>query len=59
MAEWSEDHVRDHRFLNSNSSLDGSSWLNWRSGGALRCNEETAGWECQEVVCGKSAPPRL
>jgi hypothetical protein len=59
MAEWSEDHVRDHRFLNSSSSLDCSSWLNWRLGGAIRWNGETAGWKCQQVVCGKPAPPRL
>jgi hypothetical protein len=35
------------------------SWLNWRSGRALRWKVKTAGGEGQGVVCGKPAPSRL
>jgi hypothetical protein len=45
--------------LNSNFSLDGRTWLNWRPGDALRWNGETVGWEGRGVVSGKSTPSRL
>jgi hypothetical protein len=59
MAEWSEDHVAAIRSLNFNFRTLGRSWLNWRSGGALRWKVKTAGWEGQGVICGNSAPLRL
>jgi hypothetical protein len=40
MSEWSEDHVMDICSLNLNFSLVGKTWLNWRSGGALRWKGE-------------------
>jgi hypothetical protein len=39
--------------------LDGKTWLNWRSGGALRWKGETISWEGRGVICGKPAPSRL
>jgi hypothetical protein len=59
MTEWSEDHVAAVGSLNSNSSLVGRLWLNWRPGGALRWKVETIGREGRGVVCEKPAPPRL
>jgi hypothetical protein len=58
MAEWLEDHVAAIGYLNSKLYFN-SSWLNWRSGGALRWKVETAGWEGRGVVCSKTTPPRL
>jgi hypothetical protein len=59
MVEWSKDHVAAICFLNSNFGIFGSSWLNWRPGGALRWKVETTGREGRRVVCGKLAPLRL
>jgi hypothetical protein len=49
MAEWLEDHVTAIGSLNSNFSLFGSSWLNWRPGGAPRWKVEATGWEGRYV----------
>jgi hypothetical protein len=58
MAEWSEDHVATIGSLNSKLWFS-SSWLNWRTSGALRWKDETVGWEARGVVCSKPAPLRL
>jgi hypothetical protein len=57
MAKWLKDHVAAIGSLNF--GLVGRTWLNWRPSGALRWKVKIIGWEGQEVVCGKSAPPRL
>jgi hypothetical protein len=59
MAKWSKDHVATIGHLNLNFGLVGSTWLNWRPGGALRWKVEIVGWEGRRVVCGKPTPPRL
>jgi hypothetical protein len=59
MAEWSEDHVAAIGSLNSMPWLVDGSWLNSRSGGALRWKVETTGWEGRGVICGKTTPPLL
>jgi hypothetical protein len=57
MAKWLKDHVAAIGSLNF--GLVGRTWLNWRPSGALRWKVKIIGWEGHEVVCGKSAPPRL
>jgi hypothetical protein len=59
MADWLEDHVVVIGSLNSTLCFMDRTWLNWRSGGALRWKVETVGQEGRRVVCRKPAPPRL
>jgi hypothetical protein len=59
MPEWSEDHGAAICYLNLNFGLIDGLLLNWRPGGALRWQVETAGWEGRGVVCRKPIPPRL
>jgi hypothetical protein len=59
MVKWSKDHVAVIGSLKLNFGLIGGICVNWRPGGALRWKVETAGWEGQELVCGKPTPLRL
>jgi hypothetical protein len=60
MAKWSEDPVAAVGYFNTQHlGLVDKVWLNWRPDRALRWKGETAGWEGQGVVYGKSALLRL
>jgi hypothetical protein len=59
MTEWSEDHGATIGSLNSNFSLDGRTWLNWKPDRALRWKGKTVGWEGRGVIYRKPAPSRL
>jgi hypothetical protein len=59
MVEWSKDHVEDIGPLNSKLWLIAGTWLNWRSGGAIRGKWRQLVGKIREWVHGKPAPPRL